>query len=89
MTDVDSAYDPDILNCSWHEFKRVAADFLMAAPTLNEDELDSAFKCITLAYFNLECKSMWQGSAIVVMEMATKAFTNREIELKYQGDWHE
>ena len=33
------------IECSFEEFKRMAKEFRDAAPTLNLDELDNAWKC--------------------------------------------
>ena len=71
----------NILACDWHGYKQMAADFLINAPTLNVDELDNAFKCLTLGYLNLECDPMWKPSALTVLQMATQAFMLREVTL--------
>lgn len=36
------------------EFKRLAKEFVEAAPTANVDSLDAGFRCLTLAYFGLQ-----------------------------------
>lgn len=75
--------EPNLLGCSWVEFKRMALEFHNAAPTLNLDELDNAFKCVKLGYFNLNESDlkMWKRSAVIVLEMAVEDFQKREAEL--------
>jgi len=73
--------EPNLLGCNWQEYKKMAVEFHQMAPDLDYDELDNAFKCLTLAYFNLKCDPMWKGSSVIVMEMATKDFMQREMEL--------
>ena len=78
--------EPNLLGCSWEDYKRMALEFHTAAPSLNLEELDSAFKCLQLGYFNLNESDlkMWKRSAVIVLEMAMEDFLNREQELLSQ-----
>lgn len=67
--------------CSWEEFKQRANEFRLAAPTLNYDELDNAFKALSLSYFGMR-EERWQNSATIVLKMATKIHIEREVELE-------
>jgi hypothetical protein len=68
------------LSCSWEEFKKMGKEFMDAAPTLNIDELDNAWKCFSLGYLNMN-ETMWRSSACVLFNMAGKVFVKREHEL--------
>jgi len=67
-------------DCSFEEFKRQANEFRLAAPDLNIDELDNAWKCLGLHYLGMN-EPMWQGSAVIVLNMMTRVFLDREAEL--------
>jgi len=71
------------LACSWEEFKQRTREFHLAAPTLNFDELDNAFKALALSYLGMR-EDMWRHSAAVVLKMATKTYIEREVELNYE-----
>jgi hypothetical protein len=66
--------------CTFEEFKRIAKDFHDAAPTLNEDELESAWKAVGLAYLGMH-EEMWDTSAAILFEMESRTYWNRSIEL--------
>lgn len=70
------------LNCTWEEFKQMAKEFRMSAPTLNLDELDNAWKCLGLAYLGMT-EDMWRHSASIVLQMEMETFMDREQELLY------
>lgn len=53
------------LVCTFEEFKCMAMEFHKAAPTLNLDELDNAFKCLTIGYLNMS-EDMWHHYALVL-----------------------
>lgn len=69
--------------CSWEEFKQRAKEFHDAAPTLNYDELDNAFKALGLSYLGMR-EDRWQHSAVIVLQMASKTCIEREVELDYE-----
>ena len=69
------------LPCSWEEFKHRAKEFLLAAPTLDYDGLDNAFKALGLSYLGMH-EDQWQHSAAIVLKMATKTYFEREAELE-------
>ena len=68
------------LPCSWEEFKRRAKEFHEAAPTLNLEQLDNAFKALSLSYLGMH-EEMWQLSAATVLKMETRTYLEREDEL--------
>lgn len=68
------------IECSWEEFKRMAKEFHMSAPTLNQDELENAWKCFGLGYLGMnEC--MWENSAAILYQMESKTYFNRLFSL--------
>lgn len=68
------------ITCSFEEFKRIAKDFHDAAPTLNEEELDNAWKALGLGYIGMR-EEMWNTSAAIVLEMGSRTYWNRFLEL--------
>ena len=68
------------LPCSWEEFKHRAKEFRDAAPTLDLDQLDNAFKALSLSYLGMH-EEMWQLSAATVLKMETRTYLEREDEL--------
>lgn len=68
------------LSCTWDEFKRMAKEFREAAPTMNIDELDNAWKCLGLGYLNMS-EPVWQHSAAIVLKMEERTYLQRENEL--------
>jgi len=68
------------LSCTWEEFKRMAKEFREAAPTMNIDELDNAWKCLGLGYLNMS-EPMWLRSAQIVLQMETRTYLQREHQL--------
>lgn len=40
------------INTDWIGLKKIAAEFLRAAPTANADELDAGIKCFGIAWMN-------------------------------------
>lgn len=68
------------LACTFDQFKRMARDFHEAAPTLEIDELDNAWKCLGLGYLNMT-EPMWQRSASIVLGMEMRTYLKREGEL--------
>ncbi len=67
--------------CNWQEFKERSRDFFLAAPTLDLDELDNAFKCLGLSYLGMN-EPMWINSAATVMRLAANKYMERELELR-------
>lgn len=68
------------LACTWEQFKRMAKEFHEAAPTLNFDELDNAWKCLTLGALNMT-EPMWSRSLQIVLQMEFHTYMARELEL--------
>lgn len=66
--------------CTWEEFKRMAKEFHDAAPTLNREELDNAWKCLGLGYLGMS-EPMWQTSAAVLLKMEMRTFMECEQRL--------
>lgn len=66
--------------CTWEEFKKYSREFTEAAPTLNIDELDNMHKGLTLMYFGMK-EEMWLCSAAIVLEMSSRTYLKREMEL--------
>lgn len=73
------------LTPNWEEFKQMAKEFRLAAPTLDIDELDNAWKCLGLAYLGMT-EDMWRNSAAIVLKMEMETFLTREEELLYQNN---
>ena len=69
------------LACSWQEFKQRTMEFHLAAPTLNQDELDNAFKALSLSYLGMR-EDMWQNSAAIALKFAARTLILRELELE-------
>ena len=68
------------LECTWEEFKRASKEFYDAAPALNSDELDNAFKALGLMYMGMTDKQ-WEHSAAILFGMMSRVCTKRELEL--------
>lgn len=68
------------LSCTFEEFKQRSKEFIEAAPLLNLKELDNAWKCLGLSYLNMS-EPMWERSAVVVFDMCSRVFLEREAEL--------
>jgi hypothetical protein len=66
--------------CTWQEFKVRAKEFHIAAPTLDIEELDNAWKCLGLSYLGMQ-EQMWVSSAAILLEIEAKIYSKREIEL--------
>lgn len=71
------------INCTWEEFKRMAKEFHEAAPTLDIDELDNAWKCLGIAYLGM-LDPMWQHSSYILLNMEMRTYVQRELELLSQ-----
>ncbi len=69
------------LECSWEEFKHRVKEFDLAAPTLNFNELDNAFKALALSYLGMR-EEQWRTSAAIALKMATTTFIKRGAELE-------
>lgn len=69
------------LECSWEEFKQRTREFHLAAPSLNYDELDNAFKALALSYLGMR-DEQWRTSAAIALKFATVSFIKRETELE-------
>jgi hypothetical protein len=68
------------LACTFDQFKRMARDFNEAAPTLDIDQLDSAWKCLGLGYLNMT-EAMWLHSAAILLKMEMRTYVKREAQL--------
>lgn len=68
------------LECTWEEFKRASKEFYDAAPTLNLDELDNAFNALGLMYYGMN-DDKWQHSAVALLNMMSRVYFEREMEL--------
>lgn len=71
------------IDCTFEQFKRMAKEFHDSAPTLNEEQLDSAWKCLGLGYFGMN-EPMWQHSAATLLKMETRTYVKRLEELDEQ-----
>ncbi len=75
------------IECDFEGFKRLARDFMQAAPTARLDELDNGWKCLGLAYLGCKHDDTPLGrfyeanTAPRVLQMASKVFMQREAEL--------
>lgn len=67
------------LECTWDGFKRIAKEFIDAAPTLNLAELDNAWKCLGISYLSMT-EPMWSTSAECLLNMVHRVY--RECEEK-------
>jgi hypothetical protein len=72
------------IDCTWNEFKRMAKEFHHAAPSLNLEELDNAWKCLSLAYFGMN-EPMWASSAAALLKIEARVFSEREFQLEMQS----
>lgn len=68
------------IECTFEEFKRMAKEFQDSLPTLNKEELENAWKCISLAYLGMS-EDMWQTSAAYVLQFLSETYFEREMEL--------
>ena len=73
------------LECTFEQFKRMAREFHEAAPTLNLEQLDNAWKCLGLSYLNMS-EQMWQSSAAILLKMEMRTYIKREADLLSKTD---
>jgi hypothetical protein len=68
-------------------FKKLVAEFAKAAPTASIESLDNGFKCVGLAYLNIEPApapgSAEQIIAVSTFEWAGRRYHEREAQLIY------
>lgn len=69
------------MECSFEEFKQRAKEFRTAAPSLNEDELENAWKCLGLSYLGMN-EPMWQHSAAAVLRIEARTYNSRVLDLE-------
>lgn len=69
--------------CTWEEFKQYAKQFNDAAATLDEEQLENAFKCLGLAYLGMS-EPMWEHSAAAVLNIASRTYNQRLVALHQQ-----
>ena len=67
-------------DCTWEEFKRRAKEFHDAAPSLDIDMLDNAWKALSLSYLGMT-EEMWRHSAAILLQMEARLYYAREDEL--------
>lgn len=71
-------------------FKKLVAEFTKAAPTASIESLDNGFKCVGLAYLNIEPLpkpgSADQIIAVSTFEYAGRRYHERERELIYSAN---
>ncbi len=67
-------------DCTWEEFKQLAKQFHDAAPTMNLEELDNAWKCLGLHYLGMN-EEMWRNSAAIVLKIEGRNYRENEIRL--------
>lgn len=71
-------------------FKKLVAEFTKAAPTASMESLDNGFKCVGIAYLNIEPLpapgSADQIIAVSTLEFAGRRYHERERELIYDGN---
>lgn len=58
----------------------MAKEFRENSSSMNLDELDNAFKCLSLAYIGMT-EDMWQHSAFILLQMETKTYLLCELKL--------
>jgi len=68
------------IECTFEGLKQIAKEFREAAPSMNLDELENAWKCFGLAYLGMN-EPMWETSARILFRMESKTYLNREMEL--------
>lgn len=59
------------INCSWEQYKQAQKEFHEALPTLNEEEADSALKCLALHYFGMS-DERYAHSCFIAFKIASK-----------------
>lgn len=77
---------------AWEEFKRLSAEFLKrceAYPLPSEKQVESGLHLLRIAYLSLEPSPMWNGSAVILLEMAEKAAIGVSRERDREAyEWH-
>lgn len=68
------------INCTFEEFKRFSKEFHDNAPSMNQEELDNAFKALGLCYLGM-FETEWQNSAMAVLKLSASTYFNRASEL--------
>lgn len=69
------------LACSFDSLKKMSKEFFDALPSLTIEELDNAFKCLSLGYLNLDASENEQHQAQYLLQIAGRHFIAREAEL--------
>ena len=64
---------------TWPEFKMMSKEFFDNLPTLNIDEADNAFKCLSLGYLGLKGNKIEQHQASIVLQIAGRQKIQHEI----------
>lgn len=67
--------------CTLEEFKRAVAEFCQAAPTCDEQSLESGFKAVGLLYLGLPDNELTLLTARGYLDYASRRHLEREIEL--------
>lgn len=68
------------INCTFEEFKRFSKEFHDNAPSMNQEELDNAFKALGLCYLGM-FETEWKNSAVAVLRLSSSTYFNRSCEL--------
>ena len=68
------------IECSFDEFKRMAKEFRQSAPSLDFEQLDNAWKCLSLAYLGMY-EMQWQHSAAILLKIEARTHAERALEL--------
>jgi len=76
----------DAFEVDLDEFKRMTKDLLDAIPTLNYDELQNGFKCLSLAYLNGNFTESDTVIAVSYLNYVGARVTRREAELSLRTE---
>ena len=66
--------------CSWEELKRMAKEFHDSLASMNEEELDSAWKCLALGYLGMH-EEKWAASAVALIRIMSREYEQRLAQL--------
>ena len=66
---------------TWSELKAMAGEFFRALPTLEYDQAQNGFKCLTLGYFALvPLNDNEQYQAEILIQLASQKMLEKEFE---------
>jgi hypothetical protein len=69
------------IQTTWPDLKVMAGEFFRTLPTATDEEADNGFKCLTLGYLGLECSSLDQNQAELMMQIASREMLKRDLPL--------